>query len=77
VSRRPRFVVPQPNCGHIATTFTHDVLRELWICVKCAASLLGLSPRCCHCGLLQGRLIDTLDGRLCLCCFYDRRMARR
>ena len=70
-------IAQKPNCGHPSPSYTHDVLRELWICVKCAASLLGLSPRCCHCGLLQARLIDTVDGRLCLSCFHDRRMAGR
>ena len=76
---QPRFVPPTPNCGHNASTFTHDVVRDMWLCVKCVISLGGLMPSCEGCGgpLPVQAAITRFASRVCARCQRDRRTARR
>lgn len=71
------FVPPTPNCGHRDVTYTHNLVAQLWLCVRCCASMLGLDPRCHHCGRAERNLLSTKHGRLCLTCFTDARYASR
>jgi len=72
-----RFVPPTPNCGHVdQVTFTHDIHRDLFMCVLCLASIGQLfPPHCARCGLLP--IPGTqLIASFCSTCQRDRRAAR-
>lgn len=66
--------IPFPNCGHRSTTYTHDVFRDLWMCMRCVCSLLGFStPRCSSCGTAQ----SSLQTSVCRACVDKMRDSRR
>lgn len=73
-----RFVPPTPNCGHVdQSTFTHDIDRDLFMCLLCVASCGALFPkRCSRCGLVP--IAGTqLVASFCSTCQRDKRAARR
>ena len=75
-----RFIAPTPNCGHDDITWLHDVMRGLWLCLRCVISISALSPKCTRCGRHGSpalQLIQTQQGRLCFICRRDRALGSK
>lgn len=77
-----RFVAPEPNCGHVGSTFTWIGMAHLWMCALCIASIGPLyTQRCSHCGRAphnNEQLVDVFRaGRLCRGCRLNHLRGRR